>query len=376
MGIEWTKVKNYCMKCRLYPSETQKIQIEALLRGAQAAYNMTLYKIGAEMRYTIEKPNKEGDGVVHFPDFNAAFTKVALDEIRHENMYVNYLPGEALSSIKYGLNADMKKSWEKTGKLPIEMWSKKFKRGPGFYNRMHPRTSFCYQTSAGNIHTTNNASVVKIKVGSRNYSVDGLIKARGVNQRIRFSDDLTKTFQDWLKDVSKVPMRIERELDQYFVVFMLKDAYKPRTIADERTKHAGLDVGEISLATMSDGKKYDSIFDANRYFDHNTRSLEELNRILSRKMGWKNIDFREARKKDLNLEPSKAYLEADRRYKQLSARRTNRKTTYYHMVTADICARYEAIAVEGLSVKDMFWYKEKNEDGEGEKENKQATCNP
>lgn len=374
MGTKWIQVKNYCMKCRLYPSEKQKTQIEALLRGTQAAYNMTLYKIKAEKRFTREKPNKDGDGVIHFPDFNAAFAKSALDELRHDNEFVNYVPGEALSSSVHGLASDMKKSWEKTGRLPVEMWGKKY--GPSFYNQKRPRTSFCYTTSPKNIQVTDNAGVVKIKVYSRNYAVDGMIKARGVNQRIRFSDDLTQTFQGWISsgNVSKLPIRIEKSLDQYYVVFMLRDIYKPYTVSEERKVHVGIDVGEITLASLSNGRKYESIFDANRYFEHNTRSIEELNKILSRKQGWKNIAFREAHKKNTELTPSKAYLEADRRYKQLSARRTNRKNTYYHMVVSDICANYEGIAVEGLSVKDMYWYKEKAEDAE--KENEPPKSNP
>lgn len=365
-------VKNYCMKCRLYPNEKQTEQIEALLHGAHAAYNITLHKIMREMRFTREVPDKNGEGKVHFPDFNVAFAKDALDEMRHDNEFVNYLPGEAMSSIKRGLNADMKKSWMETGSLPVEMWSEKEKRGPRFYSQRRPRTSFSYTTAISNIETAENKNVLRVKIGSKNYKVDGAVKVKGWNQRIRFGDQMQLDFREYIRSgqISKIPMRIERELDMYFVVFSLTDTWKPCRVEENQTDHIGIDVGEITLASLSDGTKYKNIYDANPYFGHNTESIRQLNEQLSRKMGWKNITFREAHKKDNTLQPSKSYMEADRRYKQLSARRSNRKDTYYHMVTSDICAKYKAIGIESLNVKDMYWYKEPKNDQEGE--NKQT----
>lgn len=374
MATNWAKIDVYCMKCRLYPNKAQEAQIEALFHGAHVCYNMVLYRIGKEKQFTREKPNKEGDGTVHFPDFNAAFSKASLDILRHENEFVNYLPGEAMSSIKYGLSSDMKKSWSKSGSLPVEYWSKK--KGPRYYSKKRPRTSFCYQTAMSNVHVDENRSVVRVKIGSRNYQVDGLVKARGVNQRVRFTSDLTKDFHDWVEsgEVKKVPMRIEKENGRYYVVFMLKNVWKPYTVAENRSEHTGIDVGEISLATLSDGTKYQNIFETNPYFYHNTASLDELNKIMSRKWGWKNIKFREAHKKDTEIVPSKAYTEADQRYKVLSARRNDRKRTYYDMVIADIIAHNKALAIETLSVKDMFWYKEPS-DEEEKKKDEQTTGN-
>lgn len=369
-------VKNYCMKCRLYPNKTQVTQIEALMRGAQAAYNMTLYKIAAEMKYTKEVDDKKGEGKVHFPDFNKAFSKEALDVIRHDNEYVNYLPGEAISSIKLGLIADMKKSWQETGSLPVEMWSKEEKRGPRFYSQRRPRTSFSYRTAVSNIETVDNKNVLRVKIGSKNYKVDGTVKVKGWNQRIRFGDEGQMDFREYIRSgqITRIPMRIEKELDMYFVVFSLTDIWKPFRVEENQLEHVGIDVGEITLASLSDGTKYKNIYDANPYYEHNTESIRQLNEQLSRKMGWKNIAFRETHKKDNTLEPSKSYMEADRRYKQLSARRSNRKNTYYHMVTSDIISKYKAIGVESLNVKDMYWYKESKNDQEGEDKQAKSTA--
>ena len=373
--VEWVKVTNYCMKCRLYPTENQATQIDNLLRGVHAAYNMTLYAIKEDMNYTKEVKDKKGDGVLHFPDFNEAFKSVALEKIRHENEFVNYVPGEALSSIRYGLCADMKKSWEKSGKLPVEYWSKD--KGPKFYSKKNPRSSFCYSTSSNNVHTTDNENVVKVKIGSKNYSVDGLVKVRGVNNKIRFDGAHTRKFADWVDDTStkKVVMRIEKELDCYYVVFLLKDVYKPYNVSDDPVEHVGIDVGEITLATLSDGTKYKNIFQENPRFSHDAQALVELNKQLSRRYGWKNISFRNAHKSDKTLAPSKSYLETDRRYKQISRRQSCRKNDYYNKVSAEICCKYQAIGIESLSVKDMFWYKEKhNETAKGKDKQAEKTA--
>ena len=371
---KYVLVKNYCMKCRLYPNEKQVVQIEALLHGAHAAYNMTLHEIAVNKRFTREVEDKNGDGVVHFPDFNQAFSKEALDELRHRNEFVSYLPGEAMSSIKRGLNADMKKSWKETGSLPVEMWSKKKKTGPRFYSYRRPRTSFSYTTAISNLETVENKNVLRVKIGSKNYKVDGYVKIKGWNQRVRFGTEMQFDFREYIRSglITKIPMRIEKELDMYFVVFSLTDVWKPFKVNEERVDHVGIDVGEITLASLSDGTKYKNIFDANKYFDHNTESIRQLNEQLSRRMGWKNIAFREAYKKDNTLKPSKSYMETDHRYKQLSARRSNRKDTYYHMVTSDIISKFSSIGIESLSVKDMYWFKEKTKDDQ-EGKNEQAT---
>mgnify|MGYP000137504164 CR=1 FL=1 len=97
-----------------------------------------------------------------------------------------------------------------------------------------------------------------------------------------------------------------------FLQLCLKDVYKIVKVEEEK-KEIGIDVGISTLMTLSDGTKYDNPRFKNGKDGSVQQHREILNRQLSRRQGYSNIEFREKlrelRKEDINLEPSKRYIE-------------------------------------------------------------------
>ena len=397
-------IKKYSMKCRLYPNKEQQKQIDNLLYGKAVAYNMVLYNFKQYMFSREKQDDENPDQVVHFPDFGAAVKGVELDKLRLENEYVNYVPGGVLSG-KSGVIADLKRAYEKTGKHPIEQWDhvKKNKDGteqhfgPRYHSKHDNHLSMAYQTRFSNIVATENRNVLKVRINSQNYTVDGLVKIRGWNQGLRFDENLQTDFLDWImanqKSKTKLTIRIERDLDRYYIIFTLNNVYRPYTVEENRNPHIGIDVGEITLAAMSDETSYKNVFDHNPKFQRTIDTIDYLKTVKSRRWGYSNQEFIKERNKkrkereknkelneaevenrnDENIQPSKRYMKTQKRIYRLYSRRSDIMNTYYNNVTADILKNNIKVNAETLNVKEMFWWKEKQKNEKAKKEqNKKA----
>ena len=78
----------------------------------------------------------------------------------------------------------------------------------------------------------------------------------------------------------------------YFLQLCMKDIYKIVKVEEEK-REIGIDVGISTLMTLSDGTKYDNP----RFKNGKDGSVEStyvrcLNRQLSRRQGYSNIEFR------------------------------------------------------------------------------------
>lgn len=370
-------VENYTMKCRLYPNKTQAKQIDDIIHGVHVAYNMILHDMLENGMYQIEKDDKNNPGFkIHFPRFSEGTESKNLKRYRENNSCVSLVPANALSSKSYGICADMKRAWESTGKYQIERFGDTFTDERGntvtagcrYYCKKHPRQSFKYQidVSNKNFEITNNRNVFKIRIGCTRDNLDGvgLVKVRGWNQNIKFDEQYKIDFIDWIKQAqqykdTKVTVRIKKDnCDCYWICFSFPLVFKPLNIPDNKEVCEGVDVGEINLATLSSGKKYESYIDANKRCKKIKKNKKHYQRKLSRSCGWANESFRKNHKKDKTLEPSKTYLKYDMKDKKASAKIKRVRENYYHNVTAEIIASTDYLGIEGLRIKDMFHQKD------------------
>lgn len=85
-----------------------------------------------------------------------------------------------------------------------------------------------------------------------------------------------------------------------------------------------------------------------------SKRLDELNLILSRKWGYKNIEFRKAKKEDYLIKPSKQYLRIDMEYKKLNRYITRCREQDAHEKSAYILNHYSTICLESLSINEWL----------------------
>ena len=379
--MEYILVKDYSMKCRLYPNKKQQEQLDTLFHGAASAHNMILHNL-YDYKYCTESTDKEIGDLVHFPDFKAAGLSKNIKLIRDQNSTVSYLPSYAISG-NSGIINDIKKGWEKTGKHPIEQWKYykkinniKYHFGPQFKSKYTRDLSFCYhvcwngfnivQSNANNKKENNlKNNNIGITISSANYHVDGYVKIKGWNEQIRFDENHEMNFYDYLKasnfNSNRVFIRFKKERQAYYVIISLKNVYKPVNIAKKRIDGPGLDLGEITLATSSYGDDIKSLFDYYPNYQNMLDKLDFYEEKMSKQWGYKNPLFKEAREKDWSIKPSKQYLATEKKYNRLLRKRNDRIDTYYDQMTSDIISKYNTIYMETLNIKDMYWYKEKQD---------------
>ena len=105
----YKEIKNYTVKCRLYPNKEQARKIDAILDGMRVAHNVTMY----EMNQHNPMVTSEKDGVF-WADFRAMGRKDWLDALRENYPIVKEVPATSLSSNNGLFLGDCQKAWEKT----------------------------------------------------------------------------------------------------------------------------------------------------------------------------------------------------------------------------------------------------------------------
>lgn len=387
MILKYELIPDYSMKCKITLSNTQKKQVDDILYGKVAAKNMILHNL-YEGKYCV--PAKD-DPKALFPDFNLAVKKEVLDELREENKYVKLVPGAGLSSTKNGVIADIKRAWEATGKHPINQWNwhKNNKEdgiiqnfGPQYHSKYDSHASVAFGTGI----SKNNFKIIKNKKTGKDTdkivfsikNVDGDMKINGWNKTLRFDESHNMNFIDYLKsDFCKtmISIRILRDLDVYYIIISLKNVYRPYKELDNKNEHIGVDIGETTLAAFSNGEKYPNIFDAFPEYQKILDSIDYLESKQSKLYGYKNIQFRQQRKKDRSIKPSNNYLRLQKRIRRLRKRRKDIQETYYNQLTAKMMQENAKINTEPLDIAGMFWYKDKETEGEKSNEKKKTRKN-
>lgn len=376
--INYYPIENYTVKCRLYPNKMQAEQIDNMIDAVRLFHNAALHdalvnKNPAVLREMPEKNNPEA--VIHFIDFYAMKKKEYLDTIYKKEPRTKRVPHYAIASLSSGAIFDMQKAWKATGKHPIEHFGNtcinkdgnKMSIGIRYFNKTYKCRSFTTYLETGNFVFTDNPKVIKLKIKSREYRIDGAVKIKGFNNKLRFDNKHEMGFQEWLNNIKTERKRIKTTVSkdncgEYYVSILLPLVYKPIKESDVKVEETGIDVGEIDIMTTYDGehiKKYGNLAGANKYVGKERKGLERLNRKLSRREGPKNIEWRKkssAAKKNENeiLKPSNSYSETELRYNKINRKLTRQRKDFYSNAVMDVLSRTENVSVEGLRVKDLL----------------------
>lgn len=352
-------VENYSMKCRLYPSKSQKKKIENSLTAIRVFHNCLLYDIWNNHVHCVEKPKKDSETgeMVHFLNLKFAFSAEYKNKLLKEHPVIGECPQGALTT-NVGLKADIQK--ELDTHIPIEFQKDRIR----YYNDRHPRLSYTYQETTGKITAGENSKVLFINLAKL-----GVVKLRGWNQKLRFGDENTD-FVQWVTSNPKeqITVTVSKDLvGDYYIIFRIKECLKPFStpIKDE----VGVDVGIKDIAICSDEDKFE-----NKKFKRAKKKHQRaLNRRLSRRWGASNEAYRTAdkenraqRKRFLDqpeqhegqelpkrISPSKRYIRTRISHARLNRKVKRRREDWNHCISKKIVEKHEMIAVESLNIRGM-----------------------
>lgn len=374
-GTNYITIENYPVKCRLYVNKEQAGIIDLCLAGLGEIYNHAMHDACVNHVNTREVVNE--DSVSHFVDFNAMIKAEYLDELRAAHAKSSYIPASALSG-KNGLFLnDMKKAFIKTyetttGKkstknatLPVEIiedmreknkTSRKKQSVPKYHSRLNPVTSYTYQEALSKVTFKDNPNVIYMDLNKV-----GDVKIRGFNQGLRFDDGSGELidFKEYCLRNKKRRITVTILKDtcgDHFIVFKLQNVLKPCKI--QQNGEVGVDVGEINPAIRSDGYKYPQMD-----FKKINKKLDKTQRLISRRQGPKNPEFRKKAKQHKDetgtlLQPSKRYSDTQLKYNKLSRKKTRVRENYYNNISYQLATQYGFVSVETLG--DLTYRKDKD----------------
>lgn len=367
-NVVYHKVEAYPMKCRLYLTKKQAETVDEWMLGLWKAYNITLYALKTGDRRIMQesKPDKSGN-TAWFPDFRKMAAKAWLDYLRVENAHVACVPSAALSSSVGGLFlSDMKRAWEKQGKLPVKNWfDKKDNKGHSvirWYSERKPRRSVYFQIASSHLKREGKTVFAKfLKIGK--------VKLRGWNEKIKPSADSFSDLISALQENKKqLGCRIEKDTcGDYFAVISLRNVYRPFRESSKR-HDIGIDVGIHNMLADSDGNCYQNP----KYKKQVEKQLDYYNTCLSRQFGPTNKDYRTERKNKnkwneshrdeidagkvevRTINPSRHYLETKRKKARLERKVKRKRELLQHRYSSSIVNKASMIGIESLSVTGML----------------------
>lgn len=335
--MKYYLIPSYSMKCRLYPNKEQAKNIDSAIYAVQCYHNCAIWDMFTNHVNTTEKPDKKNpEELIHFPNISKAMEAAYKNALIEEHPVINMCPQAAITT-NVGLKADLKKE---LGKLPVEF------QEPNYYTKSRPRRSYTYQETLGKIHAHDNRKVFSISLAKI-----GDVKVRGWNQDIRFTESGYIDFLEYVQSNPKAKATVTIMKDNcgdYYICFKLQNVYKQ--MCEKTDKQVGIDVGVRDIAIQSDGKKYPNM----RYKENAADHLAELNRKMARQQGWANIEFRKARKENPELQVSKGYKETKLKRARLERKTARKRSWWNNQVTTQIAREHGFIAIETLSVKEMF----------------------
>lgn len=359
-------IENYAMKMRLYPSKSQKEEIDRILRALQVAYNMTFYEVFQKNPAVCTAPNKDGDV---WPDFKKIAAAAWRRRLKEMNPIVDAAPSASIMTNIGIFHVDGKRAWT-TGmhNCPVSEQSRKDFR---FYNARNPRQGIPIQLrTAKLIPSEENAKVAWVTLPK----VKEKIKVRGFSRKLWFGDQGAHSYAEAQKLnelAEKVTACISKDsCGDYFlsVIFSAgkekgRKLYLEKPVPPDERPPVGLDMGIKDLAILSNGEKIENP----QFKKEKDRALRKLNKKLSARWGPANEAFhgynhqiREENKKLPKEQrtpaspPSKRYLAAKNTKAHIERKIMRRRDTYYHQQTARLVRQHEMIAVETLYVKNMM----------------------
>lgn len=369
------KIPVYTFNFRMYPNKEQSELIDGIILALHKACNMAVYDMFENKVNTIERPDQKNAGqTVHFPDVKSIAKKQYLDVLRSRREDIKLIPAGALSGengvflcdLSKRLDAQVsgensnKKTNGKGVKRPIE------NSKPPYYSKKHPRTSYTYQEFLRKMSFNEENK----NVAYFNLAKIGKVKIRGIKgylKNVWFDSSCMMNFEEYVNLHKKQQILTTVKKDNcgdYFLQLCMKDIYRIVKVEEEK-REIGIDVGISTLMTLSDGTKYDNPRFKNGRDGSVRQHREMLNRQLSRRQGYSNIEFRkrlsELRKENVELKPSKRYIET--KFKKAKLERKVTRQRKYHMenMVLEVIKRSDFIGIETLSVKDMYVKKNKSE---------------
>ena len=367
--ISLVKIASYTMKARLYPNIHQEKYMQAILDGIRKASNGTKYCLKNHLYPELEKPGK--DGVTMFPDWKYIGSSAWLEKLR--DLYPGIrgiVPGASLSSSVGGAIAcDLKKGWEKLGKLPTDKWmnlkDKKGRPRVKNYCKRFPRTSFWIQIPTDRIEYVDEKHVWINLFPTKKFEDDtpfGRIRIRGWNSKITFDENGSPV------PVQKnVGVRISiNACGEWYIAFSFQNAYRPVKVRTdiERTP-IGIDPGIKYSLTDSDGEHYEN----RRYKERLQDQINFYKDQMSRRQGSCNAEFRKNRKEAWkwndehkeeieagkaerkSVAESKRYLKAKYRAARLEKKAVDRRNNDQGVMTSEIIAKASHLYLESPDIK-------------------------
>ena len=369
------KIPVYTFNFRMYPNKEQSELIDGIILALHKSCNMAVYDMFENKVNTIERPDQKNAGqTVHFPDVKSIAKKQYLDVLRSRREDIKLIPAGALSGengvflcdLSKRLDAQVsgensnKKTNGKGVKRPIE------NSKPPYYSKKHPRTSYTYQEFLRKMSFNEKNK----NVAYFNLAKIGKVKIRGIKgylKNIWFDSSCMMNFEEYVNLHKKQQILTTVKKDNcgdYFLQLCMKDIYKIVKVEEEK-RDIGIDVGISTLMTLSDGTKYDNPRFKNGKDGSVRQHREMLNRQLSRRQGYSNIEFRkrlsELRKENVELKPSKRYIETKVKKAKLERKVTRQRKYHMENMVLEVIKRSDFIGIETLSVKDMYVKKNKSE---------------
>ena len=412
METRYVLIEDYNMKCRFYASceksklTNDKVHLEKVL------VNNTEHLIKTTYCFCTEDVNEKGE-VIHWfnkDDFKKYAKKPEfINKLKESDPRLKELPTSNFNHQSHSAIDRIIQSYKTTNNAPVEKWGrhynkeakKKINYGPKYYSKKKECKSFyctfdasaikrlpvLVKDNSGNLvpKVDDDGNVVYRKnVLGLNLPKIGLVELRGWNKDIRFDASCQMDFIEWCELHKRKTMYATVSIDtcgQYWVSIPLKRVYKPKKEYEVKTQHEGIDVGEVTLAALSDGTKYKNLRQYNPKVSQIEKEIRYYQRQLAGMWGPSNPAFREEckkisienkaiKKKNKKLPEDQQlktkWLEPSNNYKRLQSKINkkyeklkNIREDYYHKVSAEITAKADVIITEDISVTDMYWPKKK-----------------
>lgn len=371
--MDYIEVKNFVVKCRAYPNKEQKEKIDRILQGLRIAYNVTAYEM-TQKNPLVTNVDKKDENIIYPAPREKAWKSEWLNYLRKFYPIIDEIPASALSSNQGIFKLDMQKSYENFHPEIIPHVQAKTKKGipkthrdgspvwkrtenpkkvrcekwePSYYSNKKPRTSFTVQVDTKKFRFVEDSKSVYITLPKL-----GEMKVRGWRHDVRYGDTPEFDFKDFYGGSNHKLLTVTVNKDNcgnYWIVVKLQTVWLPDKKSSVK-KSIGVDVGVRDIAITSEGVKYE-----NKHFaKEEKRNKKLINRKLSRRYGWSNIEFREAYKKDKTLTPSNSYNKTKMKLSKLDRKIARRRENYNNNVTHEIVSGASFIGIESLNVKGMM----------------------
>lgn len=374
--MEYKKIQNYSMKCRLYPNKEQAEAIDRAIYAVQLYINGCTYNLFTNFDCTNAKKDKDGK-TVHWikPGLNDFVSASYKNNFMIQDGRIADVPAAALTTNIGAVLTDMKKRlltsetvWEKNARIEAKkrgekkcrtkkkidtVSSSRFKYPaeslvPRYYNDNSPRRSYTYTEVYSKIKFGENDNVFWITLNK----IDSPVKVRGWNKHLQFGENHEMNFREFVDgNKDKVTVCIKKDnCGDYWIIFKIKECWNLYDETKTSEDKVGLDVGIKCSIAMSDGKIYENP----RFKKQMKRKERRLNRKLSRRWGSANEEFREAHKGEKHPQCSKRYMEVRKQLSRLRRKVADRRNDYNNKITKEIVMEHGFIAVETLQVSNMF----------------------